>query len=58
MGAALGGLTMRQSNLHRSIAAALALLLIATPGQARRLVEIDGIELRGTAQVVMYGAAT
>ena len=36
---------------------ALALLIIATPGQARRLMEIDGIELRGTARVVAYGAA-
>lgn len=30
---------------------------MATPGQARRLMEIDGIELRGTARVVAYGAA-
>ena len=52
------GKTMRPSNCYRSVAAALVLLLIATPGQARRLMEIDGIELRGTAQVVMLGAAT
>ena len=49
---------MRKSILYRSIAVALALLLIATPGQTRRLMELDGIELRGTARVLTYGAAT
>ena len=59
MGAALGEeLTMNRSKLYRLVATALALLLIATPGQARSLMEIDGIELRGAAQVVMHGAAT
>ena len=44
--------------IHRTLAAALVLLLIAIPGQARRLMELDGIELRGTARVLTYGAAT
>lgn len=52
------GLTIHQSSLYRSIAAALVVVLLSTPSQARRLMEIDGIELRGTAQVVMYSAAT
>ena len=41
---------MCQSNLHWCIATALALLLITTFSQARRLMEIDGIEFRGTAK--------
>ena len=49
---------MRPSNLHRALATALALLLIAAPGQARRLMETGGIELRGAARVLTYGAAT
>ena len=49
---------MRQSILHISIAVALALLLIAIPGEARRLMEIDAIELRGTARVLASAEAT
>ena len=53
-----GGVTMRQSNGCRHIALMLALLIVATPGQARRLLETDGIELHGTARVLEYGAGT
>ena len=49
---------MRPSNLHRALATALALLLITAPGQARRLMETDGIELHGAARVLTCGAAT
>ena len=49
---------MRQSNGCRHIALVLALLIVATPGQARRLLETDGIELHGTARVLEYGAGT
>ena len=49
---------MRQSNGCRHIALMLALLIVATPGQARRLLETDGIELHGTARVLEYGAGT
>ena len=49
---------MRKSNLHRPLAVALGLLLITAPGHARRLMESDGIELRGTARILTYGAAT
>ena len=49
---------MHRFRTHRTLAAALVLLLIAVPGQARRLMELDGIELRGTARVLTYGAAT
>ena len=49
---------MRQTNIHWKTALALVFLLLATGVNARRLMEIDDIELRGTAQVVMYGAAT
>ena len=49
---------MRQSNGCRHIALVLALLTVATPGQARRLLETDGIELHGTARVLEYGAGT
>ena len=48
---------MRHSSHYRILAVAM-LLLIATTGQARRLMELDGIELRGTARVLTYGAAT
>ena len=49
---------MRKSGLHKTLAVALALLLITAPGHARRLMESDGIELRGTARILTYGAAT
>ena len=49
---------MRQSSPYPILAAALALLLITAPGQARRLMETDGIELRGTGRVLAYGEAT
>lgn len=48
---------MHPSGLRRTIATALALLLITTPAEAHRLMESDGIELRGTARVPTYGAA-
>ena len=49
---------MNKFKIHRTLGAALVLLLIAVPGKARRLMELDGIELRGTARVLTYGAAT
>ena len=49
---------MHKFRIHRTLVAALVLLLITVPGQARRLMELDGIELRGTARVLTYGAAT
>ena len=49
---------MHEFRIHQTLATALVLLLIALPGQARRLMELDGIELRGTARVLTYGAAT
>ena len=49
---------MHRFRTHRTLVAVLALLLITIPGQARRLMELDGIELRGTARVLTYGAAT
>ena len=49
---------MHPSGLHRTVALTLALLLIATPGEAYRLMELDGIELHGTARILTYGATT
>ena len=49
---------MYKFRIHRTLVAALVVLLIATPAEARRLMELDGIELRGTARVLTYGAAT
>ena len=48
----------RQAALYHSFAALLVLLLNTAPTEARRLMELDGIELRGTARVLTYGAAT
>ena len=49
---------MRQSGIHFKTALALVCLLCATHAHARRLMETDGIELRGSVQVVAYSAAT
>ena len=49
---------MRQPDSHWQAALALIVLLLATHAHARRLLETDGIELRGSVQVVAYSAAT
>ena len=52
------GAMKRQTALYYSFAALLVLLLNTAPTEARRLMEFDGIELRGTARVLTYDAAT
>ena len=49
---------MHQSKGYWSVALALVVLMAAVDAHALRLMETDGIELRGVARVVAYGAAT
>ena len=49
---------MHQSKGYWTVALALVVLMAAVDAHARRLMETDGIELRGVARVVAYGAAT
>ena len=49
---------MHQSKGYWTAALALVVLMVAADAPARRLLETDGIELRGTARVVAYGSAT
>ena len=49
---------MRQASIHFKLALALLGLLCATHVHAQRLMESNGVELRGTARVLDYGAAT
>ena len=48
---------MLRFGIRWGMAMALVLLVMVTDGHAQRLLETDGIELRGTARVVTYGAA-
>ena len=49
---------MRQSDGYLKLALTLVCLLCATNVHARRLMELDGIELHGTARIVEYSSAT
>ena len=48
---------MLRFGIRWGMAITLVLLVMVTDGHAKRLLETDGIELRGTARVVTYGAA-
>ena len=48
---------MLRFGMRWGMAITLVLLVMVTDGHAQRLLETDGIELRGTARVVTYGAA-
>ena len=49
--------TMLRFGIRWGMAITLVFLVMVTDGHAQRLLETDGIELRGTARVVTYGAA-
>ena len=48
---------MLRLGMRWGMAITLVFLVMVTDGHAQRLLETDGIELRGTARVVTYGAA-
>ena len=48
---------MLRFGIRWGMAITLVFLVMVTDGHAQRLLETDGIELRGTARVVTYGAA-
>ena len=48
---------MLRFGIRWGMAITLVFLVMVTDGHAKRLLETDGIELRGTARVVTYGAA-
>ena len=48
---------MLRLGMRWGMAMALVFKMMVTDGHAKRLLETDGIELRGTARVVTYGAA-